>query len=287
MVIALKKAMMREDQFFALVSQYPEDAPEWLTPAKFEQGGVYAFDPDLTNGSADTLRHIKDWIGGALKENDPWVNDLDDKGRPKALMQIGSLADAYSKADKAMRAKASQLREEFANTGAAFKDDEAAGLIKTVKNVSIQREVNDKMQTEDGWRIVQLLSAKALDVESAQLGHCIGNGNYDDKVANTDRYQYYSLRGPNNKAHGTLEFINGVLTQCKGKENAPHAPTISPRSKSLLRRINGKSPRAQGIQAYLKKAVNIMRLQIYLLDSVMIANLKSHKLSGWKVYQTI
>lgn len=137
LVIALKNAILKENKFCLTAFSYPEDAPEWLTQDKFAQGEFYAFEPDLTTHSHDTFRHIKDWISGALNENDAWVNDLDNKGRPK------------------------------------------------------------------------------------QLGHCIGNGAYDKKVADTDRYQYYSLRGPNNKAHATLEVENGTLKQCKGKENAP------------------------------------------------------------------
>ncbi len=208
LVIALKKSILKEDRFFKMVEDYPDPAPDWLTPEKVD-AGVMAFNRDLATGSTDTFRHIKDWIAGALNDNDPWINNLDNKNRPKTLLQISSLENARVRADKAMALKVNKLQLEFANATNNFESDEAAGHIKTIKIL------------DDGSRIVQLLTARALDIESAQLGHCIGNGGYDEQVAQPEIYQYYSLRSPSNKVHATLEVENGTLTQCKGKQNAP------------------------------------------------------------------
>ncbi len=220
--VALTKAITKEREFFRTLEAYPESPPPWLTREVFERGQFAVFDPALTQGSIDTFRHIKDWIKAAIVSHDPWTTDLDDQGRPKRLVQIGSLARAYAMAEKDMNKKANDLRAQFANAGAAFEEDEQNGHIKTVKTYP------------DGSRIVQLLTTHALDIESAQLGHCIGNGGYDENIRHPGR-EYYSLRDPLNKAHVTFEVIEGVLEQFKGKQNAPPVSPYMEMGQEMIR----------------------------------------------------
>lgn len=209
LILALHKVIREEATFFKPLDRYPDNPPEWLTREKFENGRFEAFHPTLTQGSMDTLKHITDWIKGALVEQDAWIQNVDSQGRPKQLLHIKSLAEAHVLADRVMREKAARLKKEFAKQATGFEEIEKQGHIKTIKIL------------ENGNRIVQLLTPKALDLESAQLGHCIGNGAYDNQVRNTGRYQYYSLRDKNNQAHATLEVDDGYLMQCSGKENNP------------------------------------------------------------------
>lgn len=206
--LALRKVIRKERAFFKDVTEYPENPPAWLSREKFNHSHCIAFDPELTCGSSDSLRHIRDWIEGAIKSKDAWLNDLDEKGRPKKLLWIGSIAQAHAIADKDMRKKAATLRSRFANSASFFEEDEAAGHIKTA------------MIYPDGSRLVQLLTTHALDIESAQLRHCIGNGAYDEKLLRED-LAFYSIRDPLNKAHATFEVNNGRVLQFTGKQNIP------------------------------------------------------------------
>lgn len=208
LVLALRKAVIKEPAFFKPVTDYPAHPPAWLTREKFESSKNIAFDPELTKGSSDAFRHIKDWIAGAIASDDAWLKDADDIGRPHKLLQIGSLARAYAMAEKDMNKKAAVLRSKFANSASLFEQDEAAGHIKTVHIF------------ENGCRMVQLLTPHALDIESAQLGHCIGNGAYDAHLSAEDS-AYYSLRDPLNKAHVTMEVVRGEVEEFKGKQNEP------------------------------------------------------------------
>ncbi len=220
--IALKNAMMKEKSFFNQVTAYPEDAPAWLTREKFEEGFYFEFSPEQADGKRNMLRHIKDWIGGAIKDGDAWIENTDALGRPIRLLQISTLQKAQDMADKDMRAKANNLRSRFLNASSLFEEDEAAGHIETVKIF------------DDGSRIVRLLTPHALDIESAHLGHCIGNGNYDDYVQSEDCF-YYSLRDPLNKAHATFEVEKGTLLQLKGRENAPPAEKYMGKAQEFIR----------------------------------------------------
>lgn len=60
---------------------------------------------------------------------------------------------------------------------------------------------------EDGWTLVDLRDAAALDAETAALGHCVGLGAYDDLVA-TGRGQILSLRSPDGRPRVTIEVNN-------------------------------------------------------------------------------
>ena len=73
----------------------------------------------------------------------------------------------------------------------------------------------------DGWRLIELLTPKALDNESSQMGHCIGGGSYDGRLNGKNGYRQYSLRDPSGQSHVTLEVCNGTIKQAQGKQNKP------------------------------------------------------------------
>ena len=147
-----------------------------------------------------------------MKEGDEWINNLDKRGRPQRLLHISSIDDAYRRADKDMGRKTNALRSQFSSAAVGFEEGEKAGHIRTVKVF------------DNGYRFVQLLTPHALDLETVMMGHCIGLGDYDDKVILPEKYQYYSLRDPLNGAHATLEVSNGVLQQSLGQKNVLPLP---------------------------------------------------------------
>lgn len=216
MVVALGKSILKEDRFFEPVVTYPDPAPEWLTQEKFANGSFEIFKSSLTRGSSSTLRQIKDWINGALKENDPWVNDLDALGRSKKLLNISSLGDANYRADKARLQKSRVLCSRFSNAANHFEGHEKEGHIKTFKVF------------DDGSRVVQLLTPYALRAEALLMGLCIGDDGYVCKLEYEEDCKYYSLRDARNHPHVTMEVEGDTLIQCKGKGDVPPVSKYMP-----------------------------------------------------------
>lgn len=141
-------------------------------------------------------RHIRDWIVGAIAADAPWIHRLDSEGRPKKLMKFSTIDDIVREADKAMRIEAAKN-----GAVALVSGDEAV-----------------EMELADGFRIVKLLTPQALDRESGEMQHCVGNGGYDGLLAK-EGYGIYSLRDAAGKAHVTVEIRDFAALQIQGKQN--------------------------------------------------------------------
>lgn len=70
----------------------------------------------------------------------------------------------------------------------------------------------------EGIQWVQLLTPAALDAESTMMGHCIGRGGYDARLANGS-FRAFSLRDAKGQAHVTAAFEGDNIEQVKGKQN--------------------------------------------------------------------
>lgn len=150
------------------------------------------------------LVHIKDWLAASVLNNEPWLKNTDEQGRPKKLMKFSTIAQITQEADKAM-IKAAQ------------------------KNMMISLSKRDEemvMKLSDDFYIVKMLTPEALDRESAYMQHCIGQGAYDEKVQ-SEEHGYYSLRDRAGKPHITMEIFSPhdrddfVILQIQGKQNQP------------------------------------------------------------------
>lgn len=146
----------------------------------------------------DREKHIADWLAAAVLSRERWLSVTDERGRAKKLMKFGTAAAIVAEADKAMikfaqRSRAVRLAE----------GDEALEL-----------------ELADGWYAVKLLTPAALDRESGQMQHCIGQGGYDRALAKGTS-TFLSLRDPVGKAHATLEIVRdgNRLAQLQGKQN--------------------------------------------------------------------
>lgn len=144
------------------------------------------------------LDHIVDWLKAALVNDAPWLRNVDDKGRPKKLMKFGTLDAIVREADKDMRRRADNvLRSEL--------PDGSEEIVATL---------------EGGYSIVRMLTAEALDAETSEMRHCIGQGAYDDRVED-GKTLLLSLRDGSGKAHATIEVVDGLVEQVQGKQNKP------------------------------------------------------------------
>ncbi len=144
----------------------------------------------------EDIHHITDWLKAAVVNDEPWLNNLDDRGRPKKLMKFSSIEDITKEANKAML--------------------KAAQRLSNVKLIDGDEELYAELQ--DGFYVVRLLTPAALDRESAQMQHCIGDGAYDADLAKP-HCLYLSLRDKHGKPHATLEIKHGTLIQLQGKQN--------------------------------------------------------------------
>ncbi len=144
----------------------------------------------------EDVRHITDWLKAAVVNDEAWLNNLDERGRPKKLMKFSSVADITKEANKAML--------------------KAAQRLSNVKLVEGDEELYAELQ--GGFYMVRLLTPASLDRESTHMQHCIGNGAYDAELGKRGNL-YLSLRDSHGKAHATLEVNDGKLVQLQGKQN--------------------------------------------------------------------
>jgi hypothetical protein len=196
---ALTRGLSKRSENMQVMTDLPEDAPEWLK-SKWPRGGPYhQFKPD--GGLDDKVRHVADWLKVAVQDREEWIDKLDGKGRVQKLVTIASLEQACDHADKAMHSRNRRLASQLVPDNAGE---------ETVTAMA------------GGFRMVRLLTVESLDRESVGMGHCIGQGSYDKTLKDGSR-QFFSLRDCKNQPHATLEVDtkeHSVL-QCQGKENKP------------------------------------------------------------------
>lgn len=153
------------------------------------------FDASLYSGT--DLSHIIDWLVSAKLRNEDWLKRLDSHGRARKLMKFGSIAQMVAEANKAMRKRR--------NDGRPIEVDEGAELVH---------------DCGDGYGIFRLTTKEALDHEGWEMGHCVGQGAYDNSVE-AGQTAIFSLRDRFGKSHATVELdtVGNHIRQLKGKQN--------------------------------------------------------------------
>lgn len=145
----------------------------------------------------DTVSHIVDWLKAAIVNNEPWLQHVDAKGRPLKLMKFSDIASITKEADKAMM-KAAQ------------------------KSFGIKLAEGDEelfTTLEDGYYLVRLKTAEALDKETGIMQHCVGNGAYDAAVT-AGSILILSLRDKFGKPHATIEVAHKKDQRASKTENS-------------------------------------------------------------------
>jgi hypothetical protein len=167
----------------------------------------------------DRFGHIVDWLVAALVNGAQWLDHVDEKGRPRKLMKFSDVEGILKEADKAMLRFA---RQQASVRLAEGHEELAFGL-------------------PDGWYVVRLLTPEALDHESGQMQHCIGQGAYDARLADP-AFAYFSLRDPYGKAHATMEadMRDMVPIQIQGKQNREPLPQYIDRMLDFMKSVGIK-----------------------------------------------
>ena len=225
--LALENVLKKRAKNLTTIDELPANAPDWLS-RKWDEGHPWhRFDPKKDIRLASKISHITDWLRASIINDEPWLNKTDKQGRPLKLLKFGSVEQAAKEADKAMKKAQQKL---------VIEDDTS--------------HVKSIISFDSGFRFVQLLDETALDRESACMGHCIGNGAYDEHVRE-NILSYYSLRDASNKPHATLEVLNEelLLKQCKGKQNQPPVEKYLPYIKAFAQKFALKidSPTETGL----------------------------------------
>lgn len=157
-----------------------------------------------TDCTAADLQHVVDWLVAAIRSNEHWLSRVDEDGRPKKLMKFSTIAGMTKEADKAMMKANQKLSHVILND----EDEEF------------------EFSLADGFYIVRMLTPEALDRESKQMQHCIGQGAYDHYLSD-DLHRFWSLRDRHGNAHATIharfypEINRYISLQISGKQNMP------------------------------------------------------------------
>jgi hypothetical protein len=146
----------------------------------------------LGGGLPQTIEHVIDYLTQAMEPPEDFPQDL----KIRDLTRL-SVQDAIRKSND---------WTEWLNSR-DIRGDVAAGEKEIVK-------------LDGGYRVVQLTSAAALDLEGKLMQHCVGS--YAQEVQQEDT-SIYSLRDSSNKPHVTFEIEPGnkSVEQIKGKQNEP------------------------------------------------------------------
>lgn len=157
------------------------------------------------------LQHVVDWLKSSIRDEAPWLANVDEQGRPRKIMKAGSLEALCREADKQMRRKLN------VHPGDKLGSDDVETF------------------SDDGgeFHLVQLKTSAALKSESIAMRHCVGHGAYDEHLE-TDDYHLLSLRDKSGRPHMTIELRAGVILQSRGKANSKPKPTYAFAAARLL-----------------------------------------------------
>lgn len=82
------------------------------------------------------------------------------------------------------------------------------------KSVTINEKLH--LNLKDGYSVIELLSALALDFEASRLHHGLDGNEFKDRCKHKSR-RYFSLRDKNDNPHVTLEINEKTITQVYGQ----------------------------------------------------------------------
>jgi len=222
MILALKKPLLNRTKNLRPLEDLTWDMPKWLQE-KFSANKFYTFDPQSDFELLDTVRHVHDWIKGAIMRGEAWTQEE----KPRCLSQFKTIEEAYEAVDAAME----ELRRAFEK--ARF--DPIAGTYID-------------MEFQDGWKIRRLITPEAKDYDGQKLHHCVGDGTYDNNGSDI-----YSLRDANENPFATIEIHNGFLIQCKGVLNSPPDERALPYLEEFIRSNEWRLAEAAGQTGMVQK----------------------------------
>ena len=204
---------LKDEPAFVAVDATQPDLPDW-TKGVFARGEqVYLFNgAKMSDRLKNDITTVRDYLYDvALMYVDKVAKTAEaTKQKPKIRYDYLKTTNEYNTFEQALSA-AQEWHEKLAqNLEQKLKAQE---ILK-----KSQVGARFVMALPDGMSAYQLTTAEALDFESEFMGHCVGKGGYDQGVKDGS-LQIYSIRDERGEPHVTFEVRNGVIQQCKGKQN--------------------------------------------------------------------
>ncbi len=142
--------------------------------------------------------HIGDWLAASVVADLKWLKNLDANGVPRKFSKFATIE--------------------------AVEEEARRGMERMLKASSAKAVIEgDEIPVADlgnGYSIVSLKTAEALDRESGAMQHCVGLGGYDEGVRSGE-IEILSLRDNRGFPHVTMEVdaSSKTVLQIKGKQN--------------------------------------------------------------------
>ncbi|MCS4089315.1 hypothetical protein [Rhizobium sp. BK176] len=153
---------------------------------------------DFTNLVSDVTACSR-WLRRSIKMNIDWLGKVDDLGRPKKLMKFSDIEGIVREVRKAYRMEA----QFFAQAAASWDDEEWFADL------------------DGGFHLIRLRTPEALLREGGVLQNCLGDGGYDQSLADGE-HQYVVLRDDRNRSHAIAQIRtkDNLVCDFLGKQNA-------------------------------------------------------------------
>lgn len=148
--------------------------------------------------------HVIDWLTVADGANHAWLYRLDDDGYPIKLTKCGDLDRLVAEATKGLRNRKQKIGGEI---------ELPAGSEEWIADLGA------------GFTLMQMHTPTALRREGVRMHNCLRHGDYGRRLI--DRaFRYFSVRGPGDIPHGTIEMHLDRAMQFAGPCNVAPAPPV-------------------------------------------------------------
>ena len=220
---------LKDEPAFVAVDAKQPDLPDW-TKGVFARGEqVYLFNgAKMSDKLKNDITTVRDYLYDvALMYVDKVARTAEaTKQKPKIRYDYLKTTNEYNTFEQALSA-AQEWHEKLAqNLEQKLKAQE---ILK-----KSQVGARFVMALPDGMSAYQLTTAEALDFESEFMGHCVGKGGYDQGVKDGS-LQIYSIRDERGEPHVTFEVRDGVIQQCKGKQNKAPVAKYMPAVQAFIK----------------------------------------------------
>ena len=220
---------LKNEPAFVAVDATQPDLPDW-TKGVFARGEqVYLFNgAKMSDKLKNDITTVRDYLYDvALMYVDKVAKTAEaTKQKPKIRYDYLKTTNEYNTFEQALSA-AHKWHEKLAqNLEQKLKAQE---ILK-----KSQVGARFVMALPDGMSAYQLTTAEALDFESEYMGHCVGKGGYDQGVKDGTT-QIYSIRDERGEPHVTFEVRDGVIQQCKGKQNKAPVAKYMPAVQAFIK----------------------------------------------------
>ena len=234
----MRNFLTKDERYSFLVSVSNRDGlPDWSTKVLARGEKIYEFDATkMTEQMRHDLTTIRDFLYSAAESYvDKTVIAIKESAQkdktklPKVRLDYLKTSNEYDTFEKTLSA-AEKWHERMAELSA-----------KKAKTEKMYKEslVGTKfiMDLPNGMKAYQLITPEALDFESEYMGHCVGQGSYDEGVSDGS-IKIYSIRDSNGEPHATLEVRGQDVYQCKGKGNKTPVQRYIPAVQGFVARQN-------------------------------------------------